>query len=406
MQAADPGLTGVVAGAEGLGYCRPVRTIVGLGALACACGVNPAFDSMGASVDAPASTSTASGSSSSGSAVPTTAGEPGSTGEPTTGGASTGAVAAATSGSTSEPGTTGVMTSSDGTDDTGGPTSCWQMGVEGWAPGQQLVSLLGLGPGSPTLLGDGLSLFYVADVSRRLWRVDRAGRDVAFAGGARQMVWGNLPGFHIDHPALAFKGEELFFHYAMGEEPGAELQTALYNPDNVVDRYSQPMSVLDLMHSDAMDEIPSVTEDGRVLLVQRRDGPDIAGFGTGWQFHQFRRGNPQPGAPWALQAPMTPWNPPLQLALCPALSPDGLHLLYTSTDAALLDEDAINNETGVWWSQRPSVDDAWGPPVEVPGLSGEAGVPCPRAVTSDGCTLVYTRFMYPEGNLGMYISDR
>lgn len=307
--------------------------------------------------------------------------------------------------------TSSTEDSGDSSDDTGPvPVTCWEQGASGWMPGVGMMGLAGGDPDNGTLSGDGLTLYYVADQTRRLYRAKRASRTDPFLGGQPEL-WPNFDDIRVDHPTATAGGVEILFHYWIGEgmmaTPGKRLKytVAAVNPN---DQYSGPENVNGLGGQDGPnDEIPAISADGRVLLVQRRDGSDIPGFGPGWAFRQYKREAPQPGSPWTEHGAVTPENGALNFALCPALSPDGLRLLYTSTSEAVLTMQNVNNVMGVWSTQRTDVNSKFDPPVELAAYGEDGGISCPRAVTDDGCTLLYTRFAYGESDgQGMFLGER
>jgi len=365
--------------------------------------VNPAFDPLG-------TTGSAESSSSSGAppGVTTTGVSPTTTGVVATStDTSTDPVVETTSGSESSGGTSMGASSSSDEETTVGTKDCWDQGADGWQSGVKVEGLTGVGASSGTISPDGLTLHYVADIPRRLHRVERASRDVGFGGGEKIAAWDGLESFSPDHPAVTLDGAEIYYHYRQNNFDGMSLQVSLRNEFNPGDEYGPPTPALGVAPGTVPDEIPAVTKDGNILLVQRKDGPVTPGLiGKGWNFYQFERMAPMPGQAWVPIGVFTPMNPPLNLALCPALSPDGLHLLFTSTSVDDLGFGKVNEETGVWLAERGNVHEPWGAPVEVTALGKGDGVSCPRAVTEDGCTLVYDRFIFPSTYLGEWISDR
>lgn len=381
-----------------------------MGACLGGCGLNPAFNNE-ASGEATATGSSSSGASSttaqesetsSGSGSPTSTEVAGTSTED----ALTEAVVDTTSDGSSTGTTTAVVDTTSADDESTGEPSCWEAGVQGWAPGMKVEGLTGSNARAGTLSADGLTLHYVAADPGRLFRATRD-PGAAFVGGEQLTIWPNLLAFNADHPAVTRDGSRIFFHYqnvvnGMVFEVGMGLQYVVPEMVNPFEKYSQPKPVT-ISPGEVPDEIPAVSADGKMLLLQRQDGGALPGLedGKGWRFHQFEY-----QADWVYLGERTPANGALDLALCPALSADGLRLFYTSTMVGDLNADNANQVTGVWYTQRSDPKDKWEAPLEVTGLDEEGSVPCPRAVTEDGCTLMYTRFVFGGGDLGMFLSDR
>jgi hypothetical protein len=298
---------------------------------------------------------------------------------------------AATSTTPTEPSTTTdtTTTTTTTTDDTldlttDAPADCWQYGVQAWPnSGDQIVGLLDAVPASPYITPDGLGLYYIAASARRPFLSLRPALDQPFPNGSQLALWSELTEFLPTNPVVILDGQEMLL------SDGADIHYSAFagGPNDV---FTAPLPLDDVVNSaDFNESVPSATADGRTLIVQRDDGPAVPPFAVTWRFYQFDRADPKPGAPFTLTGERTPVVGTLGLAVCPTLSPDGLHLLFTSTAEPTI-ETATISAIDIYYAVRPDRAAPWDTPQRVPGLDTGDDVPCPVSVTADGCHLAYT----------------
>ena len=86
------------------------------------------------------------------------------------------------------------------------------------------------------------------------------------------------------------------------------------------------------------------------------------------------------------------------------LSPDGLHLFFGGTDAAVLDESNANDVVSIYYTRRDAPDAAWVPAEKI--AIANNGVTCPSSVTDDGCELAYHQFRLKGGTYQNFLASR
>ena len=375
--------------------------------LLAACGANPAFDPPGETVPATTSGSTEPVGP---TAAPTSTGgvhEPG-TGSSTGAGVTTEGLAE-TGGST-----TGSAGSSGGTSESGETTGegstgsdvarCWDQGPDNWPNAAvALDQFLDLDPADPELAPDGLSIVYVATAERRPFRASRAGLDEVFKNGAPFVLWSDV-NFFTGYPTF-----DLDFGELVASSQG-ELYVAEFKPGDVNSQYEPPVLLPGAANTTYEESHPSLTQDGTRLLLQRSDGPPLSDeLKSSWNFYEARRTAPvSPLDPFVDPVVVTPMVPTLGLALCPVMAPDGLHLLFSSTDAPVVDHDNAADVVSMYYARRGDLSAPWDPPVKLTTIKPGGGVLCPGSVTADGCTLAFTKFPFSGADqpYTMYLLQR
>lgn len=288
---------------------------------------------------------------------------------------------------TSSSSTTSSSTTTSET--TGEPQpDCWAQGVTGWPiAGVTVDAIAPDDPIDPYLSPDGLGLLYIGGDARRPYVTTRQSRTDPFpAGAAINQQWPAAPPYY--HPALSFGIGELLL------SDSQDILLAIFNPfaQPGDDPYVLPQILgAPVNLDDFQDTHPRATEDGALLVIQRDDGPAVDFLGKTWRFHQFERQAPQIGDPFTGDVDVTPYLPPLGIALCPALSPDGLHLFFTSIVTNNFTPDEID-ELDLYYTRRPDRQSPWDPPELLPSLSGGNGITCATSVTRDGCSLAFYKF--------------
>lgn len=375
--------------------------------LLAACGTNPAFNPPGETAPSTSSGSTEPGGSSS---APTSTGDghaPGSStgaGVTSAGVEDTGESTAGSEGSSGE-GTSESGEETAGEGSTGGDAArCWDQGPDNWPDAAVVLDgFLDKDPADPELAPDGLSIVYVATMERRPFRSSRAKKDDPFKNGAPIVLWSDQ-NFFTEYPTF-----DLDFGELVASSQG-DLYVAKFKPGDVNSQYEQPVMLPGTANSGYEESHPNLTQDGTRLLFQRGDGPPLSDeLKYSWNFYEARRAAPvSPLDPFVDAVVVTPMVPTLGLALCPVMAPDGLHLLFSSTDAPLLDHDNAADVVSVYYTRRGDLSAPWEPAVKLTTIAPGGGVLCPSSVTADGCTLAFTKFPFSGANqqYTMYLLQR
>lgn len=316
-----------------------------------------------------------------------------------TSGSTTGTTHAATTGTTADTDTG----SSSGTDtDTGGESGCWAQGASGWPlAGAPLDMFADKAPADPFISPDGLQLYYVALDPRRPFRSTRADLMSPFPNGKQLALWNNDTKWQPGYPNVVLAGQEML----LSNE--GDVYSSKY--DIGKDQFGTP-ALLKGASMGGDEGVITATSDGATLIVTRRDGPVIMPLfpDNSFRFHQLTRNKIEPGGDFVdPNNDVTPIVAPLGVALCPAVSPDGLHLFFASTDQPVLDKGNVNDAVGIFYTSRPSREDKWDTATKIDIVHAGKGVTCPSSVTADGCQLAYLHFQFgAEGNYMMNLAVR
>lgn len=350
--------------------------------------LNPAFDGQGALTDSGSSGET------SGSGGPTTGstGAAPTTGVPTTGGTTTGEP---TTGGL-DPGSTGMSSETGATTD--GPSDCWDQPLDDF-----VLSVLvpgANGSGSPSLSPDGLSLFFKAPVAlpdkfevRRLSRLAPADDFI----GPAEVFFGPSDTDKLDYPEVVAGNSKIFFTQDGGEIYSARFENGMWTTWGVAGTTAA-------FSPNDIESHPNATENGAILLYQRDDGPGVGSLRTTFRFWQAALDvdNDSFNTP---PVEVTPQHADLLIPLCPAMSPDGLHLLFAAKDAAGDLEQFNDGSVGVWSTHRAATSAPWDPPVRS-SVRENGSITCPTSITADGCQATFIRFTLPASNYTMYLGRR
>lgn len=351
---------------------------------------NPAFGSGGA-------TEAGSGSAG-GTAAATGAGSTGST--PTTSGSTSDAptTSAGATGSTGA-GSTGQVSSETGDSTGGGSVDCWALGNDAWTV--EAVLLKGDEAGSPSLSPDGLSLYYRAKdgADFAVFRNQRASVADPFpVSGA--LFFSEMGLISLDYPRVHAGEDELFF---MQGDPGD-----IYVAHKVADAWQASVIAggFQLFGSDA-ESIPNITTGDDLLLFQRQDGPASGVLTETWNFYQAMRSPDLATFPDVAPAKVTPTGS-FVAAVCPTLSPDGLHLFFGASDAEAQSKAELNDgRVGVWYGHRGDVGETSWQDIERSAVLRTPGViTCPTSVTADGCQMTTIQFVLDDGTYNVQLARR
>lgn len=385
-----------------------MRSILLVAGLVPACTIpNPAFD-VPSTVSDPV---TATGSSSAPATTsPTSDGETSETGETSaaltttvdpgssTTGDATSAVSTAITVSTGD--TTADTAGDTGDTTTGEPASCWAQGAANWPPdGAPLNDFEDTKPRDPFISPDGLQLYYIAGEPPRVFVSTRLTPGEAFLNGVQLVLWGNDPAITPGYPRVVLADKELLFSSKF------DVYSAKAADDQPFDKYALPVPLTPPSTAGA-ETVITVTADSTTLIVNRQDGPPIGLLPKSFRFYQYARPQPVPGAPYAGGQDVTPVVLPLKLALCPTLSPDGLHLFFGSTTSDTLTEANANDVVGIFYTSRPDPLAPWAEPEPLAIAHAGQGITCPSSVTADGCQLAFHRFFLNQDDYSMHLAVR
>ncbi len=304
------------------------------------------------------------------------------------------------SGTTTTSDTTATETGTD-TTDTDAPTDCWALGPDSWSVKPEPFDGLEGDARDPVLSPSGLGLVYLATKDRRPFRSKRDNYGDGFPKGIPFVKWGD-PNFKPRYPRFDRDSDEMLM------SADQDIWWAAFELGNPEDQYSFPVK-LDGVNTALDESVLTVSEDGKVLIVQRSDGPAIPpSFPTTFKFWQFTRLDTQPGATFGDEKDRTPYVAPHNFAMCPTLSPDGLKLFFSSTDVIDFTEMNASNAVRIYYTKRLSVDSGWDDPIQLPAIQPKERVVCPTSVSADGCALTYieTAIKTPDEPTQMYLLER
>ncbi len=317
-----------------------------------------------------------------------------------------------TTGTTGTGVTSGTMGTTTSTETDDGPTEtatdsgeaqdCWDAPADVWSVSPLPDAKLGIKPVSPHVSPDGLSLYYLAAQSegeeRPIHKSTRASLDEDFKVGEPMVLWPGFP-HAFDHANVTLDETEIILAVMVGAQPRDVGVTAL---DEGV--FAPPLPFVGAPNTLGHNEdIATVSEDGSRMIVQRDDGPGNGLVPTTWTFVELERpAYPAPGTPFGAEkgvtiSPIT--DVPGHVILCPAISPDGLHLFFGSTHPLVLGPDS-SEVLRVFSTERATLDGPWESPVEITSLADDDPnydfETCPTSVTRDGCQLFVHRFQFGD----------
>jgi hypothetical protein len=288
--------------------------------------------------------------------------------------------------------TTSVTTRPPDTDDTtDGVTDCWDDAPDSWTAAPiELDQFAESDAHDPVLSPDGLTLVYMAQTKGRPFRSTRAAPGDPFPNGEQIALWSFIEAdFSPFYPRFAIDAHEMWMSYL------GDIYLSKFVGGDTLNSYANPVQISAPLSTTAEDSHPTLSADGSVLIVQRDDGPPIADLTKSWRFHQYTRPAPTIGGPFTDDAQdVTPQVGPVHLALCPALSPDARHLLFSATTSPTLSAANASQVVSIFQVTRDSPQDPWGPPTELTTISPGGGVLCPMSVTADGCAMTFIKFPY------------
>lgn len=295
---------------------------------------------------------------------------------------------------------TTTTTTSDPTTDDPPAVDCWARGTAGWPITGTPLDLPSDDPTAPRLTADGLTLIYTAGTPKRPHRATRADRLAPFLGGSPIAAWPEEDDTPFSDGTLDLGDIELLV------SDGDNIRFSLKLPDGF-DPYTAPLALgLPVNTPDQVESYPNPAADGSLLLIQRDDGPPFSLLQATWRFWQYDRPDATPGGAFSGGLDVTPIAPPLTIAVCPALAPDGLHLFFTSFEADAITADSLQ-QLDIYYTRRDTIASPWQQPERLPDLNDGQGITCAASVTADGCTLTVTKTeLFGTNNLANWIADR
>ncbi len=281
--------------------------------------------------------------------------------------------------SDSDEDSSGESSSSTGSTST---QSCWGSDEPWELEDLDILSLPGVNITSPSLSADGLTLYYAAGPSgqRRPYQSVRDDRSESFADGEGLDGWTNDP-VDLAQLRLTISGRRLLARVGQRLHV-AELRGAQWTTLQPVEFGPGFEQVTD----------PALDAAGDSLLFVRAEVYDDEGEAINiWAPYSatWAMGDAAPSDPEPLQLP---GMQPLHAQLCPALSPDGQHLILGGS----FPETWLTGDSGdldVFESER--MGGQWSEPQRVPSLSSEIQNVCPMSITDDGCEATFRHFDTP-----------
>ena len=285
---------------------------------------------------------------------------------------------------------------SDGSSSGGQPptVACWGSEMPWETTPLNVGMLTGQAPTAPTLSPDGLVLHYLAGPpgQREPHRVERNSRMEPFSGGDLLAGW-STPPTDLAQFRVAEDGDR-----AIGRV-GSSLLISSASGGNW-----QNLSAIDF--GDGFDELtdPAFDALGRVVIFARREllqgdepRPTLI-----WALHRttWPAAEPAPSGPERLELPTFELN---HAQLCPALSPDGMHLFLGGSFPHTWNT-AVTGDLDVF--ESASEAGAWSVPTRVDSLSAENQHAGPRSVTDDGCELTLRQFDIPFAGNTFFLARR
>lgn len=267
------------------------------------------------------------------------------------------------------------------------PRDCWAEDITTWDSVEAFdLASLGEDARDPALSADGLTLFYAARAGAtapaRIYRSVRTSSTAAFTPGEQVADWmGYQP---VGHPWVV--GSQMVLTY---DEGGGAFRLATSIFDGSV--WSFPVAfgslINDLQNSQANSNAAFTEDAARMLFVRSNPGFDL-------KLYEAVRSTGTPFEPFATVAPVV--IPGLEMddaSVCPAVSPDGLHMLFSTSypndiSGGMVPEGAVT----VWYTTRSDLDAAWEIPIHLAAFDDPVFQSCVYAVSGDGCEVWVERF--------------
>lgn len=256
------------------------------------------------------------------------------------------------------------------------PPSCNAAAPTAWSTPTALTEVTGVAKTEPAVdpyvLPNGLALVFAAPGPSGKLRphfVTRANRGVPFSGGAQIAGFDGAEwdGVDIGQPT-AVSVEEMLFTTPINM---GDLWVATAASGTIASkRYGETF-----INTGDFEGMPTLTADRERMIFARA----VSGH---YELFEATRLSTAPGTPWVGVSPLTSINNASYSVACPALSPDGLTLYFTSNAEA-----PGTLQTTIFVTQRTSRTTAFGTPTAVPALSAPGKLNCPRSITADGCEL-------------------
>ena len=258
------------------------------------------------------------------------------------------------------------------------PATCNGASTTSWDVPIRLTDVHGVGTSAltfdPYVLPDGLTLLFTAPDSAGLHRIHfagRADRGASFTGGSL-LAGLDVDAFKsagLDQPAADRLEEVLFTGPMQGGDLWVGTRASAAGP--VTPRHYE-LAALNTIDAEGA---PSLSADGKAMVFTRRAS------GARSKLFEARRDDATPGTDWTTVLELALNDPSFDVG-CPALTGDGLTLVFSANDGG-------GGSSTAYVAQRPSITSPFGLRLPVPALTGGVTT-CPRSISADGCELYFT----------------
>lgn len=317
----------------------------------------------------------------------------GSDGNPTTG--------AGGAGGNGEAGSGGATGGAGGQAGGGGslPRSCWEDDVTSWDAVEPFdMSTLGENARDPMLSPDGLSLYYAARTNAtaptRVFHTTRSDLASDFTAGDQTASW---TGFQpIGHPWVS--GTQLALTL---DDGNGNFQLAMSIHDGQT--WSFPAELGPLVNDPGAfaNSNATLTADAKRMIFARNAG------GLDHELYEAARPDGVPLEPFGNLAPVAiPGLETDDAVICPALSPDGLHLFFSTTFPTDITGGIPDGALTVWHTERPDRDSPWAIPTHIGAFDDPVDLTCMHAIRGDGCEIWIERFQLGQSETSFFIGRR
>ena len=190
-------------------------------------------------------------------------------------------------------------------------------------------------------------------------------------------------------PHISADGLELYF---VSRRPGGDVNGRddiwVARRASLSDEWGTPVNLGPTINTDNWDTTPCLSQDGLTLYFTSGQHNEYHGWVATDLYMSHR------------EAKDTPWDPSVNMGPVindysfdydPAISPDGLMLLFSS-DRGVPSDNSDYTESGwfdLWMTSRASIESEWNPPVKIGApINSEAGDWSP-SISRDGRTLFF-----------------
>jgi Tol biopolymer transport system component len=235
----------------------------------------------------------------------------------------------------------------------------------------------------PNLSADGLTLYFVSDRpgsysgTAELWMATRATLSAPWQPAVN--VGRPINSDSAASPSISSDGLELFFDTGLRVRPGGQGGGDIWvaRRATAASSWNEPQNLGAVVNSSSNDSVPKLSRDGLTLLFSS-DRPGGSGRRDVWVASRATR-----SAPWnaphnlgaAVNGPADDW--------CPALSPDGLMMIFQSDRPGGVGGDDF------WASTRSSASAPWSAAFHLGAEINTSGDEAKAEFSADGRTLLF-----------------